>query len=214
MVHHGDRERRWLQIWLVLGIILPCAVAMPAAGNEIGGNYAWSFRSDSSRSVAAQRLDLQLRYQNNYYGQWRNGNNISNSYTTNFAGDQVNCNLASNAAGNTDTSSAVGSASSPSVTNTPIVSSMSTGNSTAAQLGTSPAGAPLNSVQDNYGSPVTSGVQGTTSALTLGRLSSGGGQLTQQLTATQSNTNSPQTAVINDSSACAFGTSRAARSGR
>lgn len=185
-----------------LSLLACAAVAMlaaPASANEITGNYAWQFRGVGERTLSLQQLDLMMRRNAGGYNNFYNSN--SNTYV---AGDQVNCSVSATAAGNTGTSSASGSSSSPTVGNTPSILAQATGSSLASQGWPSGgAVAPLNSTQGNTSSPQSAAVSGTTSSLGVTNMQSSGGVLTQALNSRQSNTNSPQTASVAGSTACA-----------
>jgi hypothetical protein len=173
--------------------------AWPVAANEIGGNYAWQYRSPAETAVRAQQLDMLMRRRaggyNSYYYQ--------NTYV---AGDLVNCSVSANATGNAGTTSATGASSSPSIGNTPSIFAQATGSSVASQGFPSAGGgtlsSPLNSNQTNTSSPQSAAVSGTTSSVGVNGLQAQGGQLQQALNSTQSNAASPQTASIVGSTAC------------
>lgn len=193
---HNRGRAAWASLGLATSLLLTPGVA-PA--NEIGGNYAWQYRSVAERTLALQQLDLMMR---------RNAGGYSNFYNsthnTYVAGDQVNCSVAATAAGNTGTTSASGSSSSPTIGNTPSILAQATGSSLASQgWPTGGAIAPLNSTQGNTSSPQSAAVSGTTSSLDVANLQSSGGVLTQALNSAQTNTSSPQTATISGSTACA-----------
>lgn len=174
-------------------------LAAPAGANEIGGNYAWQFRSVGERTLSLQQLDLMMRRNAGGYNSFYNS-----THNTYVAGDQVNCSVSATAAGNTGTSSASGSSSSPTIGNTPSILAQATGSSLASQGWPSGgAVAPLNATQGNTSSPQSASVSGTTSSLGVSNLQSSGGVLTQALNSTQANTNSPQTATVAGSTACA-----------
>lgn len=182
---------------------LACAViavlATPASANEISGNYAWQFRGVGERTLSLQQLDLLMRRNAGGYNNFYNSTN--NTYV---AGDQVNCSVSATAAGNTGTSSASGSSSSPTIGNTPSILAQATGSSLASQGWPSTgAVAPLNSTQGNTSSPQSAAVSGTNSTLGVTNMQSSGGVLTQALNSRQTNTNSPQTASVAGSTACA-----------
>lgn len=174
-------------------------LAAPAGANEIGGNFAWQFRGVGERTLSLQQLDMMMRRNAGGY------NNFYNStHNTYVAGDQVNCSVSATAAGNTGTSSASGSSSSPTIGNTPSILAQATGSSLASQGWPSgSAVAPLNATQGNTSSPQSASVSGTTSSLGVSNLQSSGGVLTQALNSNQTNTNSPQTAAVSGSTACA-----------
>ena len=174
-------------------------LAAPANANEIGGNYAWQFRGVGERTLSLQQLDLMMRRNAGGYNSFYNS-----THNTYVAGDQVNCSVSATAAGNTGTSSASGSSSSPTIGNTPSILAQATGSSLASQGWPSGgAVAPLNATQGNTSSPQSASVSGTTSSLGVSNLQSSGGVLTQALNSTQANTNSPQTATVAGSTACA-----------
>lgn len=187
----------------IASYLMACAavalLATPAYANEITGNYAWQFRGVGERTLSLQQLDLMMRRNAGGYNNFYNSN--SNTYV---AGDQVNCSVSATAAGNTGTSSASGSSSSPTIGNTPSILAQATGSSLASQGWPSTgAVAPLNATQGNTSSPQSAAVSGTTSTLGVTNMQSSGGVLTQALNSRQSNTNSPQTASVAGSTACA-----------
>lgn len=190
---------RHVAVALRLAGAIVFALAAPASANEISGNYAWQFRGFGERTLSLQQLDLMMRRNAGGYNNFYNSN-----YNTYVAGDQVNCSVAATAAGNTGTSSASGSSSSPTIGNTPSILAQATGSSLASQGWPSGgAVAPLNSTQGNSSSPQSAAVSGTTSSLGVSNLQSSGGVLTQALNSRQTNTNSPQTASVSGSTACA-----------
>lgn len=187
--------------------MLALVAASPATANEIGGNFAWQFRTPAERAVALQTLDLLARQRAGAFRQ--ESYFFQNTYV---AGDQVNCSVAANAVGNTGTTTSSGSASSPSVGNTPSIFAQATGSSVAAQgfpaAGGGSLSAPLNSTQSNVSSPQSAGVTGTTSSVGVNGLSASSGQVTQALNSTQANTGSPQNASVAGSTACGQAGSR------
>jgi len=194
-----------------------CGSANLAAANEIGGNLGWGFRSGGDRSVGIAAEDMRQRHNGSYYQQWTTNNtyNTYNSTSSVVNGNQTSCNLSAAATGNQGTTSSYASTASPTVTSTPQTSAYATGNQSNGSY--SGAGgtltAPLNSVQDSYGSPVGSGVTGTVSSAGVGQLSSGGTSSSQVLNSNQGSTGSPTLATVTRSSACA-GTASGGGSGR
>lgn len=192
-------KRRAKSVCLVLAATFGFGIASPLRANEIVGNYAWQFRSVGERTLGLQQLDLMMRRNAGGYNSFYN-----NTYNTYVAGDQVNCSVSATAAGNTGTSSASGSSSSPTIGNTPSILAQATGSSLASQGWPSGSSvAPLNATQGNTSSPQSASVSGTTSSLGVSNLQSSGGVLTQALNSNQTNTNSPQTASVAGSTACA-----------
>lgn len=179
--------------------LIAVLAARPLAANEIGGNFAWQFRTASDRAVAAQALDMMLRREAGGYGPA----SLTQNYTTNFAGDQVNCSVGASAIGNSGSAGTTGAASSPSLGNTPSIFAQATGSSVASQGLSGSLSSPLNSTQTNTSSPQSAAVAGTTSQLTANQLQAQGGTLTQALNLTQGNSASPQVATVNGSTACA-----------
>jgi hypothetical protein len=183
-----------------------CGSASLSAANEIGGNLGWGFRGTADRSVAVSSEDMRQRHNGSYYQQW-NVNNTYNTYNSSSSvinGNQTNCTLSAAATGNQGTTSSYASTASPAVTSTPQTSAYATGNQSNGSY--SGAGgtltAPLNSVQDSYGSPVGSGVTGTVSSAGVGQLSSGLTSSSQVLNSNQGSTGSPTVATVSRSSAC------------
>jgi hypothetical protein len=191
--------------WVVLAQW--CGSASLSAANEIGGNLGWGFRNSTDRSVAITSEDIRQRRNGSYYQQWNTTNNYNtyNSTSSVINGNQTNCNLSAAATGNQGTTSSYASTASPTVTSTPQTSAYATGNQANGTY--SGAGgtltAPLNSVQDSYGSPVGSGVTGTVSSAGVGQLSSGLTSSSQVLNSNQGSTGSPTVATVTRSSACA-----------
>lgn len=171
-----------------------------ASANEIGGNYAWQFRSVTERALSLQQLDMIERRAAGGFGP------SSHTYNTYINGDQVNCSVSSQAVGNTGTTGVTGASSSPGLANTPSIFAQATGSSVASQGFPSAGGgtlsSPLNSSQSNSASPQSASVSSTTSALTSTGMNSSGGTLTQSVMNSQGNTSSPQTAAVYGSSAC------------
>ena len=189
-------------IFNIFGILFLVSM-MPrcVVGNELQGNYAWQYLTPSDRAVNAQLLDLILRRQGGGYNF-----NTNNTYNTYFAGDQVNCSVSASAVGSSGSLGASGAASSPTILNSPSVSSAATGNSASGQaLGGAAQGGSsfvLNASQSSQRSPVNSGVSGTQSSIDVAALQAAGGYLSQALNSAQTNINSPQTAAVSGSLAC------------
>lgn len=181
------------------GLVLPIGVCSTSA-NEIGGNYAWQFRSATDRALSLQQLEAIHRRAAGGFGP------SSYYYNTYINGDQVNCSVSAQATGNTGTTGVTGASSSPALANTPSVFAQATGSSVASQGFPSAGGgtlaSPLNSTQTNSASPQSANVSSTTSALTSSGMNSSGGTLTQSTTNWQGNTSSPQTARVQGSTAC------------
>ena len=190
---------------LALGCLAAAAGDAPA--NELGGNTSWQFRTPADRQVSIGTVDLINRYNGNYYQQWNNSYtyNTYNSSSSVVNGDQTNCSLSSSATGNSGSTSGYASTSSPSILSNPSTGATATGNQTsgssAGSAGTTTA--PLNSVQDSYGSPVGAAVTGTVSSAGAGQLNAGSSSSSQILNSTQSATNSPSVSNVAGSSACA-----------
>ncbi|WP_431303420.1 hypothetical protein [Sediminicoccus sp. BL-A-41-H5] len=191
--------------FLSLGCIV--AAAGGAVANELGGNTSWQFRTPADRQVSLGTVDLINRYRGNYFQQWNNSYtyNTYNSTSSVVNGDQTNCSLNSSAIGNSGSTSGYASTSSPSILSNPSTGATAAGNQTsgssAGGLGTMTA--PLNSVQDSYGSPVGAAVTGTVSSAGVGQLNSGSSSSSQILNSTQNATSSPSVSNVSGSSACA-----------
>lgn len=191
----------------LLALACAAAAAGDAAANELGGNTSWQFRTPADRQVSIGTVDLINRYNGNYYQQWNNSYtyNTYNSSSSVVNGDQTNCSLSSSATGNSGSTSGYASTSSPSILSNPSTGATAAGNQTsgssAGSAGTTTA--PLNSVQDSYGSPVGAAVTGTVSSAGVGQLNSGSSSSSQILNSTQSATSSPSVSNVSGSSACA-----------
>jgi len=184
-----------------------CLALTPAASaNEPGSNLGWQFQGAAARSVGVSTLDLMSRQNGGYYNQWQNtyNNNTDNSTTTIFGGGQTNCTLSTTSIGNTGSPTGYSSTASPSVASSPSTSAYAAGNQSSGT--TTGAGgtltAPLNTVQDSYGSPVGASVSGTVSSAGVGQLNSGTSTSSQVLNNNQSNTSSPTSSSVSNSSAC------------
>lgn len=183
---------------LVMAAII--GISVHSSANEIGGNYAWQFRSATDRALSLQQLEMIQRRAAGGYGP------SSHTYNTFINGDQVNCSVSSQAVGNTGTTGVTGASSSPALANTPSIFAQSTGSSVASQGFPSAGGgtlaSPLNSTQTNTSSPQSASVSSTSSALNSTGMNSSGGTLTQSVMSSQGNTSSPQTASVLGSTAC------------
>lgn len=203
LVRYSKRNSliRTLPIAPVFACIVAASVSGGAAANEIGGNYAWQFRSVADRALALAQLEAMARRAAGGYG------SSNNYYNTYINGDQVNCSVSAQAVGNSGTTGVTGAASSPALANTPNIFAQATGSSVAAQGFPSAGGgslnAPLNSTQTNNSSPQSASVSATTSALNSSGMNASNGRLSQSVLNTQGNTSSPQTATVNGSTACA-----------
>jgi hypothetical protein len=189
---------------LLAGVMVAPITA--AEANELGGNTSWQFRTPADRSVSLGTVDLINRYRGNYFQQWNNNYtyNTYNSSSSVVQGDQTNCSLSSSATGNSGSTSGYASTSSPSILSNPSTGATAAGNQTTGSSagGTGTMTAPLNSIQDSFGSPVGAAVTGTVSSAGVGQLNSGSSSSSQILNSTQSATSSPSVSNVSGSSAC------------
>lgn len=198
------RDGRPLLLSVAAAVLVTLAV--PAVANEPGSNLGWQFQGAAARSVGVSTLDLMSRQSGGYYNQWQNNYtyNTDNSTTTVFGGGQTNCSLATTATGNSGSPTGYSSNASPSIASSPSTSAYAAGNQASGST-TGTGGnltAPLNTVQDSYGSPVGASVSGTVSSAGVGQLNSGTSTSSQILNNNQSNTASPTSASVSSSSAC------------
>lgn len=216
------QRRTMLQPARLTGVVLRAAIVVAgcvaltsaASANEPGSNLGWQFPGAAARSVGVSTLDLMQRHNGGYYNQWQNNYtyNTDNSVTSIYGGGQVNCTLTTTSTGNSGSPTGYASTASPSVTSTPSTSSYAAGNQASGT--TTGAGgtltAPLNTVQDSYRSPVGASVSGTVSSAGVGQLDSGVSTSSQILNNNQSNTSSPTSSSVANSSACSgqVGTTR------
>lgn len=174
-------------LWIVNGAAF---ANEPISANAPTGNFAWQFRSANERAVRAGIEDMRLRQNAGAFG--------PASITQNFYNTSLDCVLSSSAVGNASNTTAAGTVSSPSLLNAPNVAAGTYGNIRDGLQG----GGTSTATQGNAGSNLTSNVSGTTSALTSGTIDAGNGQLSQVLNQGQSNTNSPQSSMVSNSTAC------------
>ena len=169
---------------------LSLCVAMPVAANGPGENIHWQFETSTDKANKAIVMEMIQKRKNGYYAP-------PVYYTT--IERQYNCNLNATSKGNEGTNTNL--ANSPS---TAGATSIAKGNESvtsvgggAAGGGSSPQGSAVNGNQSNSGS-VGSNVKGQTTT-------SVDGKAWQALNSDQANSGD-QTASVNNSSACTFGT--------
>jgi hypothetical protein len=198
-----NRGRSVLLTVAAAGLVL---VAVPSHANEPGSNLGWQFMGPAARSVGVSTLDLMSRQNGGYFNQWQNNYtyNTDNSTTTVYGGGQTNCTLSTTAIGNTGSPTGYSSTASPSVASSPSTSAYAAGNQASGSTtgGGGNLTAPLNTVQDSYGSPVGASVSGAVSSAGVGQLNSGTSTSSQILNNNQSNTASPTSSSVANSSAC------------
>jgi len=170
---------------LCLGAVLLAAALLPAAqANGVGENGHWNFQTRTDKVNQAALQDMIQKRENGLYA--------APVYTTNID-KQINCAVTATATGNSNTASAM--ANSPSTSGS---QSSALGNSSSNSNGADGTGSnSASSSQTNRGS-VGSSVNGGTSTQVTG-------WATQALNSEQGNTGA-QTASVNTSSGCRFGT--------
>ncbi len=103
--------------YLIIGLIASIGLCGTAWANGQEENRSWQFRTTGDRLNNAYVLDIIQRKKNGYYDNL----DTTNNYTTNFAGDQINCTVQASATGNLATNSQDGQAGNayiqPAVTN-------------------------------------------------------------------------------------------------
>ncbi|WP_284163777.1 hypothetical protein [Frigidibacter sp. SD6-1] len=188
-----------------------------ALANGFGENAHWQFRTDEEFIAQLTALGLREREQNGSFGP---GDTIYN-----IAGDMINCNVTSSAAGNTSSATQDGRSIGNEVSDGGSIAADSAGNgnsgeqqggtfsgsnsfgdletgSTSTLDGFSDAGAQtITTTQDNDGDQTAEvNDSGISNSLDGGT----GGNTSPVLNSTQGLTDSPVTAAINDSQACSF----------
>ncbi len=91
---------------LILGLLAGTCLCSSAWGNGQEENRSWQFRTTGDRLNNAYVLDIIQRKKNGYYDNL----DTTNNYTTNFAGDQINCTVQASATGNLATNTQDGQA--------------------------------------------------------------------------------------------------------
>lgn len=182
--------------------------ATQGVADEFGPGFgsSWQFRSANDRAVRSGVVDLMERKE---AGQFQAPiYNVNN--TTNIAGDQINCDVASTTIGNSGAASSEGRSGAPSVLNSPEVQSLSSGNMAGGE-----SGGPLNAsgVSGTNTIDTTQGVYDSTQTSSVGEAQQGGvtgdvggstSSLEQQSYNDQSINSSPLNSRVSDSSACAW----------
>jgi hypothetical protein len=177
-----------------------------ADGFGPGFSSTYEFRSESDRAVRAGVLDLMERkaagmFQAPIY---------NSTYTTNIAGDQINCDVVATTIGNSGSSMVDGQSGAPSVLNSPNVGADATGNLTGGE----PVG-PLNAGSDGGSNSIQTDQQvaGSTLTSSVGTADVGGvtgdvggsrSSLEQESSNEQSIAASPLNSSVTGSSACSW----------
>lgn len=165
---------------IAVALLLPS----PLLANNLGENGAWQFDTSADKVNKAYLENMRQTKQNGGYA--------APVYTTNI-GRQYNCSVASNATGNSSSSSAV--ANSPSTSGN-SASSTGNANSTTTESGRGSGAGSASSDQSNSGS-VKSGASGSTSTNVRGD--------NQQALNTDQNNSGNQSASVAGSTACQYG---------
>ncbi|MEX0921765.1 MAG: hypothetical protein WDZ84_03240 [Rhodovibrionaceae bacterium] len=197
-----------------------------AQANGFSESRPWQFRTTADRANNAAVLDLIERKKGGYYDGFNTNitNNVTN--TTNFAGDQVNCNVSASATGNASSGSMDADAGNASVSSSVSNSATTTGNQADNSLGTpgSSDSVAFGILNDNSGQPGSSytladlinndqgvndsnldaSADGNSSSFDGGTVSGGDGSSTNQVLNNTQDNDGDQTATVNDSTACAF----------
>lgn len=207
----------------VCSVVTVVLGASAAFGNGFLENRPWQFDTANDKIAKASLADLREKKKGGYYDGF--DTNINNTYTTNIAGDQVNCNLTASAIGNTGTNGVTSNASSPVVDMPGSIGATATGNSSNTSTGgftrnqgdgasgtssatgngnSGAAGQLSNTSQGNTDSPQTAGVDNSSISGSVDGMNSSGGTSDVALNSTMSNEESPQSASVADSQACGF----------
>jgi hypothetical protein len=204
--------------------------ASGALGNGFLESRPWQFDTANDKIAKASIADLREKKKGGYYDGF--DTNINNTYTTNIAGDQINCNLTASAVGNTASNGVTSNASSPTVDLPGSIGADATGNiSSTSAAGTDPynganasqsgggngqssavgqAGQLTNTSQGNTDSPQNASVDNSSINSSVDNMNTSGGSSDVALNSDMSNMDSPQTASVENSEACGFSESAAA----
>ncbi|MBI1181289.1 MAG: hypothetical protein GC201_12085 [Alphaproteobacteria bacterium] len=203
--------------------------ATAAYANGFLENRPWQFDTANDKIAKASMTDLIEKKKGGYYDGFQT--NINNTYSTNIAGDQINCNLTASAIGNTGANSVSSHASSPSVDLPGSIGADATGNvSTTSANGKDPytstggsqsgsggqssavgqAGQLTNTSQGNTDSPQQASVDNSSISSSADNMNTSGGTSDVALNSDMSNSDSPQSASVDNSEACGFSKSAAA----
>ena len=166
-----------------------CALvgASAAMANGLFESRPWQFDTANDKIAKASQLDLRERKEGGFF----DGFDTTNNFVTNIAGDQINCNLTASAIGNTGVNSASGAASSPLIDTPGSISADATGNvsdTNTSGFNTTVGTDPFAFADDGSSSDISD---------PDGTATSNGGQSSST---TQGNTDSPQSADIDNSS--------------
>jgi len=144
--------------YLIIGVIASIGLCGTALANGQEENRSWQFRTTGDRLNNAYVLDIIQRKKNGYYDNL----DTTNNYTTNFAGDQINCTVQASATGNLATNSQDGHAGNayiqPAVTNSAQVigntadNTVSTSSSQVNSVGTVGSSSTLDNLTNSGGS--------------------------------------------------------------
>ena len=213
----------------VCSVVTIMVGASAVFANGLGENRAWQFDTANDKIAKASIADLREKKKGGYYDGF--DTNINNTYTTNIAGDQVNCNLTASAIGNTASNGVSSNASSPVIDMPGNIGANATGNSSSTATNgftrangdgnsasssatgngnSGTAGQLSNTSQGNTDSPQNANVDNSSVSGSVDGMNSSGGTSDVALNSEMGNTDSPQTASVADSQACGFSESAAA----
>jgi hypothetical protein len=178
-------------------ILVLSTYSLSVSANGFLENRAWQFDTPSDKIAKSTMLDLIEKKDGGYYDSF----DVYNTYITNVAGDQVNCNLSANAIGNTGNNAASGSASSPGIETPGSIAADALGNQGSnSTSGSRPSilddGDNLVDASSTLNDSAT-GSRNSASASSTGT-DSLFGQAGQLINSSQGNTDSPQNANVDN----------------
>ncbi len=177
---------------LISGLALGLGVAAPLRANDLGGQSAYRLSDPSERQVRANTLDLRERKQG--------GGFVFN--TTNNIERQINCNFTVSATGNAASPTHAGAGIAPVGMQDSGLNAGTTGNQ--SQADSSASGVSNQVGQTNAGSTLTSGIYGSSTAVTLGDIHAEGAEILNAVDTAQSLHDSEVQANVEGSRACDF----------
>ncbi len=203
-------------LWLLLVFAMVWLAAPAALANGLFEDNSWQFETTADRANKAVVLDLILKQKAGAYNySYTNTNTIN----YNIDGDYIDCNMTSQATGNSGSVSQDAPVGSPSITVDSTTSSSTTGNS---GTGTVTAGGNSSSTdgddssasadgtntvsnnQSNDGSSQSSSADGNSFSSTVSEVSGSGGEASVALNSSQSVDNTTVSSTISNSDVCRF----------
>lgn len=227
MIFPRSRITRIIRPCLMVSVLtVAVGQVVTVQANGFDENRSWQFKTANDRIADVNTLDLIERKKGGYYDSF----DVNNTYTTNFAGDQINCYQSASTTGNSGSNQMDAVTSSPTTgTQGAGMDAVTVGNDATTDVdGSNPPGSSDSTSnvsstnanqyadvgQSNSNSTQSSELSDSSISSSVGSVDTRGGLTDQALNSSQRNQDSTLTASISGSTGCTFtdGGSAGARS--